>query len=736
MRRVPIGLSVAIAVYVALRALILHTNFESVALPMYELYPMGTMAELTLRGIEFPLRYFYDNAAGQILMGFLTVPVFAVFGSSYLALKLLPAALGLATLILVWKLLDRHFGRTAANIAAFLFAVGPPTLTKYSLINSGNHFENLAFTMLAFVLAYRWFASAEKKRGGLFVYALSCGIALFVFLGALIPIGILFGMHLGLRGLRKSARDLPVLAAGFGLGIAPLVIVNAATSARGMGFLDAKFGNENSGRGADVLARSLDFIGWRLLEAPVFEPFAGLSGALLSGLFLAAFAIAWLASLPSIATSITSFARWLIAPPRSSAEEVAAFEHARLVPFVIYVPLAALAYGISNFRLGGHAPPVEVAGFRYFLPTILFALILIAVWADRWITRGGAARLAGFALLTAVAIPCASSLAIVDWRFSATGIGPRLDGFNLAQMARALLSARNAVPHEEVVARVEALPPDVRFQVQSALGFNSGVQEVAAAQKRRSEGPDVSARFMLDPVIERYPASWSVPLQRGAGAALRWSDRSARRDLIATLVAAAWLHGSKWTPQPHLSPIFGPDSWPEATVGAAATNVALLLPSETLAILVENDTFFTGPWHARPRHPEFAWFPYGHGVLCGRLWARGIPSDREWIAGHTPPESQDWPDWSSVFARGLGEGFGRESRNHDGVDEVLQRVLPPHLHAHFWLGYGRAAYLRFGDEAGAVLVEIQHHARAEDVEAMTRGVALARTGDANWTVLR
>ncbi len=609
MRRVPIGLLIAIAAYVALRALILHTNFESVALPMYELYPMGTMAELTLRGIDFPLRYFYDNAAGQILMGFLTVPVFAVCGSSYLALKLLPAALGLATLVLVWKLLDRHFGRRAADIAALLFAVGPPTLTKYSLINSGNHFENLAFTMLAIVLAYRWFASAAKSRAALFAYALACGVAVFVFLGALIPVGILFGLHLGLRGLRQAARDLPVLVAGFAPGVAPLVIVNAVTSARGLDFLGAKFGNDNSGRGADVLARSLDFIGWRLLEAPVFEPFAGLSGPALSGLFLAAFAIAWLASLPSVATSVSSFARGLIDPPRSSEAQLAAFEHARLVPFVIYVPLAALAYGISNFRLGGHAPPIEVAGFRYYLPTILFALILIAVWADRWIARRGTMRLAGLALVTMAALPSASSLGLVDWSFRTRAVGARLEGYNLAQIARALLSSRNAVDRAEIVARVDGLPPEIRPRVRTALGFNLGVQ--ARQDAAKSWGAEWS--LDLDSFLAPWPAEWQPWLVAGLGAGLRWHARMTNAPMDRVVESARRVSGVR------------PDLEMALWAGLARPGVNLPFPWETQRILAEDADLI-----AR-RGDELPQFVRATRTLCRQLVERGIASDVEHV---------------------------------------------------------------------------------------------------------
>ena len=81
-RRIAWDLLAALFAYVLLRGLVLHTNFDSVTLWMYEPYPMGTLAEFLLRGVDFPLRFYYDNAAGQILSGFLTLPFFALFGPS------------------------------------------------------------------------------------------------------------------------------------------------------------------------------------------------------------------------------------------------------------------------------------------------------------------------------------------------------------------------------------------------------------------------------------------------------------------------------------------------------------------------------------------------------------------------------------------------------------------------------------------------------------------------------
>ncbi|MCY2961702.1 MAG: hypothetical protein NTY35_16195 [Planctomycetota bacterium] len=603
MLRIPKGLLLAVVVYVVLRALIVTTSFEDVALPMYELYPMGTMAELSLRGIDFPLRYFYDNAAGQILMGFLTVPVFATFGSSYLALKILPALLGLSTLILVWHIVDRHFSRRAANFAGLLFAVGPPTLTKYSLINSGNHFENLFFTSVALCCAYSWFASVWKTRAGLFGYAFACGFALFVFLGALIPVGILFGMHAGLRGARRTLRDLPVFVAGFALGLSPLLLVNISTGGRGLGFLDAKFGSDNSGRGGDVLARVGEFLGPALARSPVFEPFAGLSRELLTALFLAAFALAYLASLPRTGASLVQFARTLLGPAPSPGEEARRFEASKFVPFVLYVPLAALAFGVSNFRLGGHAAPVEVAGYRYFLPTLLFALVLVAVWADRWIARGGIAKYAGYALLSAAAIPGASSLGIVDWTFSATGVGSKLDGYNLAQMARALVSTRNAVPKDEIVARIDALPDDVRPRVIQALGFNLGVQ---AAEKSLARGATLDLPEFLAP----WPPAWHEALTTGLANGLRWQARIRHAPIDAAFADSERVANANDTQR----------NWIES--GLARPGVALPVPWDTESVVAEN-----ADWIARHGADSPA-FVRGDALLRRALLQRGIESDR------------------------------------------------------------------------------------------------------------
>ena len=164
MRREYLGLWAACALFLALRAAILFTDFDSVAMTSYELYPMGTLPSILLEGgIGIPLASYYDNAGGQLVTGLGAVPMYVLFGETYLALKLVPLVSGLGALIVLWFLLRAAFGTRAAWWGAFLFAFAPATLVKYSLKASGNHYENLFFTLLATWTLWRCTTAAGAR---------------------------------------------------------------------------------------------------------------------------------------------------------------------------------------------------------------------------------------------------------------------------------------------------------------------------------------------------------------------------------------------------------------------------------------------------------------------------------------------------------------------------------------------------------------------------------------------
>lgn len=676
----PWDLVLAIFVYASARLLVLHTAFDQTAMPMFELFPMGTLAELGRQGVDVPLEYIYDNAGGQLLIGYLTRPFFALFGPSYFALKLVPFTLGLGVLVLLWAFLRANFSARAATIGAFLFALAPTTLFKYSLMNSGNHFENLFFVMLAAVCSYRFLRAGG--RGWLAASGFTSGLALFVFLGALIPVGLFAGLHAGVRGFRQSLRDLGTWGLGFVVGLSPLVIVNLATGARGLGFLQAKFAEEDVRAQGSVFERAWEFVATHVPVSTQYEPLFGLSRGALGVAFFVAFLVAYAASAPDALRATMGLVRGLAHGADGERER---FERARLVPFVLYLPLAALAFGVSNFRVGGYGPPIEVGGYRYFLPHLLCALILVAVIAARWIEEGGPRRALGV-VLCAVPLVCGlANLTIVDWSFAHSGRGTRYLGYNLAAVGRALIAGRNALTQEQISAHVRGFPPLMRHRVATAIGFNRGTLYIEDEQARAAQpGADPAWRIDLTRLTTGLPPEVELDLARGQGIALRFTSGGGPAG-VATMVRVL---AAQLVDAPRLGPC--------VAEGACLLPGTEPLVSRTPQLLGLNAMLRDATEGALHEHVM-----RGTGLLVGRLLVRDIADERalldEWIAASAG---------SRDFFVGLGQGLA------DGGDEIfapetLAGAIAIEDRVELWRGFG-FAIARSREETDAAAALARH----------------------------
>ncbi len=674
-------LLVAVCLYVALRALLLHTAFDDTALTAYELYPMGAMAELARRDVDIPLRYFYDNAAGQILMGQVTRPYFAVFGPSYLALKLVPVTLGLLTLVLVFAILCEHFGKVAAALGAVFFALAPTALVKYSVTNSGNHFENLFFTSLAIFASYRFHKSGT--RAWLVASGFTAGLALFVFLGALIPIGLLAGTHVLVRGARRSLADLAWAAGGFAAGIAPLVAVNAATGARGLGFLGKKFEGGETGHG-DTLGRAFDFLTEHLPASTVYEPWLGMSARVAGACFLVAFVFAYLPTLARAARAAWTLASSALRPI-DDAELAERFERAKSIPFAAYLPLAALAFGLSNLRIGGHGPPVVYAGYRYFLPHLLFAIVIIAIVAGELWARGRVGRKVSVLLACAVTFAGLFNLGVVDWSFERTGLGSRYPGYNLAQLGRGLIAARTGLTHDEITAHIDRLPAPIDQRVTTSIGFNLAAVQVGTNRPPPPPGTDVlDVDFELEPILAGYPERLHADLARGAGVTLRFvlaQTDPGLRALEASLPDVA-------RRSPRLASL--------VVEGVGMGTISPVLESRSREMLRASAAL---PERAAPE--LFTDLVRGAGVLCGKLYARGIRSERAPIEECVAKLGGERAFWVG-FGFGYAESFD-DARPTSGFVELV----PLERLGDAWRGFGAALrHVQRVDSGSAIAREL------------------------------
>src|SRR5262249_26548910 len=145
-----------------------------------------------------------------------------------------------------------------------------------------------------------------------------------------------------------------------------------------------------------------------LPRAPKFPDFGTLDSATLGWVLTAALAVAWLACLPFAVRGIASLARVAGAP--DPAGERARVDRSKLVPMVLYLPLSALAFGISNLRIDRYEGPLGFSGYRYYLPWFLFGMLGVAALCGYASRARTLARCGAIVLFSAAFLPGLSNL--------------------------------------------------------------------------------------------------------------------------------------------------------------------------------------------------------------------------------------------------------------------------------------------------------------------------------------
>ncbi len=394
--------------------------------------------------------------------------------------------------------------------------------------------------------------------------------------------------------------------------------------------------------------RFVAFFAEHLPRASCFESFLGVPGVWADRLLLAGFVVAWLLALPLALRAFARLFRGALRPEGSADRDAPASDGGQLAGdalllLVAYLPLTGLAFGLSDLIIGNHAPPLEVAGYRYFLPHFLLAVPLIGWACTRLAALGGpraAALLAGPVLVTGL-----FDLALVDFSFARAGTGFHYVGYNFESASKALIGKKNGLTQQEVVEHAERYPPPFRQQLYVGFGYHHALK---ATQKTPAPAsPDVPA------VLAGYPAEFAPELARGVGHYLRELTRyvpdrvpDVRAQLVAWRAAGA--------------------PWLDDVVEGFNQHWDFLLESRSGAQLDENEEWRRGM--PVELHDAFA---RGQGRLCGRLLRRGIRSERERVAAVLAAlEPARRPAFLAGLGRGLADG-GEEPELPRDLAELL-----------------------------------------------------------------
>ena len=678
LRRPKTALLAALGIYLLFRGLVLYTAFDSVCLPNYELY-MGNIGKVMLEGgYGPPLYQYYDNCGGHLATGLFALPLFAAFGESYLVLKLVPVGLGVLSMLLIWAIARRHFGTRAAVLAVLLFAIGPPTLAKYSMLAKGNHFENLFFQLAALWCFYR-LQESERRGRWLLLFGLLAGFAIFFYFGSMAMLALLALMHLCIRGWRGAFTDLRFALPGLLLGLAPLAWVNWNSNFRPGGFLDAKLGGEHRHGLGVALERMQQLVTDFLPRGGCFEDLGPLPGRLAEWLWLGAWVLAFAVLLPGVVCAIARCLR----RSESLAEGAPAprpsrFEGLLAAPFVAFLPTFVVLFGVSTFEFKPYGAPVEVGQFRYLVPHFMFSCLLIGIAAARlWQSERAVLRAGGWLLALASLSTSLFSLPLIDWSSPDRGLGRQYDGFEFAYLNNVLqrdaildeVSGERTWDLERLRAQLLEVPLPERVRGAIGVGNYAAWAQSMPPIKRATQprAPGLELGRLLAP----FPVELQLDLARGAGSFLRGSPHA--RELAAKRLRTGLLAlDQEAHPQlPHL--IYGLCEEPGFPL--ARNTRAELAHDRWLGQFV-------------PESLLWAWWR-GQGIVCGQRLARGIESDLRAVDAYLASSGDEQREelWF-----GLGFGAGEKTSEGQLPPAFEQRLRAETLGAQTQ----RAALIGFG----------------------------------------
>jgi len=146
---------------------------------------VGLMVRHALHG-QFTT-FYWGQAYGGTQEVFLTVPLFFVWGSSLIALRVVPVVLCAAAALLVWRVGRRTIGEPAAGVAAALFWIWPPYNLVWLTHQQNAYASDVFYCSLLLLLALRIVERPDAWRVGLF--GLVLGLAFWETL-QIVPIAV------------------------------------------------------------------------------------------------------------------------------------------------------------------------------------------------------------------------------------------------------------------------------------------------------------------------------------------------------------------------------------------------------------------------------------------------------------------------------------------------------------------------------------------------------------------
>ncbi len=324
---------------------------------------------------------------GSLLMILLAVPAISTLGNSVFAVKLPAILWSTSTLVLLFAVARRWFGRGVATLCGLAFLTGPPLVAFWGMTLMGFHAESAFLSLAQIGLFLRLLTGARRDALTWASFGLACGAGVsFTYITLLSAAACaLTWSILRARSPRLDLRvgELGWLAAGALVGLAPWIAYNATHDFAGLTRVAEVFGLRESPDqwGGSSFADRIAELLWRVPVEGLVDPTRTALGDGWRPVFAAAILVP---TVPAFAAAALRSGR---VAARSLVGRASQDTPDRLeLVFVVYAFLFLAAYLSSRFSL---LPEPSAVAYRLFPPLFVLMLVPISTTVWRWSGAGG-----------------------------------------------------------------------------------------------------------------------------------------------------------------------------------------------------------------------------------------------------------------------------------------------------------------------------------------------------------
>jgi 4-amino-4-deoxy-L-arabinose transferase-like glycosyltransferase len=495
---------------------------ESAASAYYweEPYRWIAASEILAGPVQPLFEYQADHyQGGSLVMIFLMMGSFLLFGEGVVAMKLPALLVSTCTLCLLYILGRKVFGRATGVVASLAYLTGPPLVAYWGLTAMGSHGESILFSLVELLIFFEIRSGRWRTLAGWGLLGLVSGLGLWFCYTSGMTLLACGAAWLLLEGLPRP-REIASASVGGMLGLVPWLVYNLNHEFVGLTRILELFGMGNPvdpwlaqgplEKAVNMFSRDLP-VG---LLAPYPEALPdGLGPALLiAGTVPYAVALVWSA--------------WrvggLLREERSDRES-----RRRELVFVIYGLVFLGVFLGSRFTID----PVDgIVVYRLFVPPAVLLLLPAASGVARAWRRGGLVRQAG---LVGCCL-CIGSFAVATAFFATRQTEPLSRVVEVGYMVRGLLLHRK---YEDQMDRaVEAArlveAPSLRFKVFEGLGWG-----VEYRFEKEGSLETLERRIRAFPIDERVPflsgVRWATRIRRDRfGESIETGSEQARNRIV------------------------------------------------------------------------------------------------------------------------------------------------------------------------------------------------------------